>query len=196
MIIRVASHTTQTILKLGEVKEHLRIDYTHEDELLRSMIEASKEQAENKTKRSLQRTQYELTLDDFPYTTNAISLPFPPLATESSDVVITYLDETSGNTTTLPATAYTVDWKSEPGRVYPSHDNEWPDVYDVRNAVTITFYSGYSTCPEAIKTWMKLQVGAMYENREAMSMTMQNSVSLPRPFLDGMLDGYILPEAY
>jgi uncharacterized phiE125 gp8 family phage protein len=196
MIIRVASHSTQKILTLAEVKEHLRIDYTHEDELLRSMIEASKEQAENKTKRSLQRTQYELTLDEFPYSTVAISLPFPPLATVSSDVVITYLDETSGNTTTLPATAYTVDWKSEPGRVYPSYGNEWPEERDVPNAVTITFYSGYSTCPESIKSYMKLQVGAMYENREAMSMTMQNSVPLSRPFYEGLLDGFILPEAY
>jgi uncharacterized phiE125 gp8 family phage protein len=196
MIVRVASHSTGVILTLGEIKEYLRIDYTHEDELLRAMIQSAKEQAENKTRRSLSRTQYEITLDDFPGDTDVINLPFPPLSTVSSDVVITFLDETSGNTTTLPATCYTVDWKSEPGRVYPSYDNEWPDEYDVRNAVTITYYSGYSTCPEAIKSWMKLQVGAMYENREAMTITNMNSVSLSRPFLDGMLDPYVFPEAY
>jgi uncharacterized phiE125 gp8 family phage protein len=196
MIIRAISKSTIMALTVEEIKDHLRVDSTYENDLIHALSQGVELQAENKTRRALSRTQYEITLDDFPSATDAIDLPFPPISTVTADVIITYFDETSGNSTTLPATCYTIDYKSEPGRVYPSYDNEWPEVWDVRNAVTITYYSGYSTCPEPIKTWMKLQIGAMYENREAMSITNLNSVPLARPFLDGILDPYILPEVY
>ena len=195
MITRISSDSTALPISVEEVKEHLRIDSTYENQMFRSMVQAVGLIAENKTGRSLVQREYELLMDDFPGDTDAITLLFPPLSASSTDLTITYLDESSGDSTTLPATAYTVDYKSVPARVYPAYDNEWPDnVRDVRNAVTITYRSGYATCPEPIKSWMKLQIGAMYENREAVVPVNMNKLS--RPFYDGLLDGYVLPEVY
>lgn len=195
MITRISSDSTVLPLSVAEVKEHLRIDSTYEDELVRSMTKAVTLIAENRTGRALVQREYEMLMDDFPSSTEAITLLYPPLSATSGDLTITYLDETSGNSTTFPATAYTVDYKSEPARVYPSYNNEWPDnVRDVPNAVTITYRSGYSTCPEPIKSWMKLQIGVMYENREGIIPINMNKLS--RSFFDGLLDGYALPGVY
>jgi uncharacterized phiE125 gp8 family phage protein len=195
MIIRTISNTTGMALSVQEVRDHLRVDSTYENELLTSMSVAAELLAENKTRRALTQKQFELTLDDFPGATDAIPLPFPPLSASATDVTITYLDESSGNSTTLAATCYTVDYKSEPGRIYPTYGNEWPDVYDVRNAVTITYYSGYSTCPAPVKTWMKMRVGDMYEHRESM-VEGRSIEKLGRSYVDGLLDPYIMPEVY
>lgn len=195
-MIRISSDTTVRALSVEEAKDYLRVTSTAENEVIRSMIKSAEDIAETKTKRGLCRRQYELILDDFPGDTDAIELPYPPLSATVADVVITYLDETSGNSTTLPATAYTVDYKSEPGRVYPSYDNEWPDnVRDVRNAVTIAYYSGYSDCPETIKSWMKLKVAGMHEYRQP-SIDGRWITDLNRDYVDGLLDPYILPEIH
>lgn len=194
VICRIASNTTALPVSVGEVKDHLRVDSTYDDVVIRSMIISGAELAENKTDRSLTVKQYEITLDDFPGDTYAIPLLYPPVSSSAVDVVITYLDESSHESTTLPATCYTVDYKSLPNRIYPASTNEWPDVSTRTNAVTVTYYSGYSTCPEPIKTWIKMYVGALYENREGIINQNQNRIS--RPWLDGLLDPYVVPQVY
>lgn len=199
---RITNPTTQSISVL-ECKEFLRIQgSTVEDVLIAGFIKAAENYCENYTKRSLCRQQWELRLDDFNGIDDPIELPRPPLSTASSDVVVNYVeDTTAGNTTQVASTLLDVDYYSEPGRIYPSYDNEWPDnVRDVRNAVRITYYSGYSSTaiiPNDIKHWLLLRVGAMYEHREAlMAGNFANqTVELPRNFVDGLLDPYVIMDA-
>lgn len=213
---RIVAPSTQCV-SVADVKEFLRIQSTSEDYLLRSMIKVAESYAENYMKRSINRQQWELRIDNFDqvqqnYEYNGvkyyhynqvqlqrgdIELPRPPLTTASSEVVVTYIeDTTAGATTSIASSALTIDYYSEPGVIYPSYDNEWPTPRDVPNAVRITYYSGYSTpsnVPEPIKQWVKLRVGAMYENRESLLVGSGNFVTeLPHNYIDGLLDEFVV----
>lgn len=195
---RITEPTTQCVT-VDDCKDFLRMQgTTSEDYLIQAFIKSAESYFENYTKRALMRQQWELRLDDFNGHTGDIELPRPPLSTNSSDVMISYIEDTTvGNTTTINATAVTIDYYSAPALVYPSYDNEWPDPRDEKNAVRITYYSGYSTqslVPEQIKHWVKLRVGAMYEHRGAVMVGSGNFITeLPHSFVDGLIDEFVVP---
>jgi uncharacterized phiE125 gp8 family phage protein len=197
---RITAPSTQCVT-VDEVKDFLRLQgTTSEDYLIQGFIKAAESYAENYMKRSINRQQWELRLDEFPdYDERArdIELPRPPLTTVSSEVAVSYVkDTTAGDTTSVASTAYTIDYYSEPGIIYPSYDNEWPEPREVKNAVRVTYYSGYSVpanVPESIKQWVKLRVGAMYENRESLMVGSGNFISeLPHSYVDGLLDEFVV----
>ena len=194
---RITAPSTQCVT-VAEVKDFLRLQgTTAEDYLLQSFIKSAESYAENYMKRSINKQQWELRIDDFNGHDGDIELPRPPLTTVSSEVVVTYVkDTTAGDTTSISATALTIDYQSEPGVLYPSYDNEWPDPRDEHNAVRITYYSGYATpalVPESIKQWVKLRVGSMYENRESLMVGTGNFISeLPHSYVDGLLDEFVV----
>jgi len=196
---RIAVPSTQCVT-LAEVRDFLRIGTTSDDYMLVSFIKSAESYAENYMKRSINKQQWELRLDEFPdldENVTDIELPRPPLTTVTSEVVVSYIkDTTLGDTTSLASTVYTVDYYSEPGIIYPAYDNEWPTPREIKNAVRITFYSGYSTpanVPEPIKQWVKLRVGSMYENRESLMVGTGNFVSeLPHSYVDGLLDEFVV----
>ncbi len=187
-----ATNTSAEPVTLTEVKEHLRITSTAEDDLLTLYITAARQAAETITGRALINTQWELAIDSF--ASSAIELPRPPLSPKSTEVVITYT-QTTGNTTQVNSTVYGVEYRAEPGFVRLEYESEWPtDVQDSIGAVRITYRSGYTTVetndtPEAIKQWIKMRTGQMYEYREPLLVggVMQN---LKRDFVDGLLDPY------
>lgn len=197
---RITAPSTQCVT-VDEVKDFLRLQgTTSEDYLLQSFIKAAESYAENYMKRSISKQQWELRLDEFPdldEKAQDIELPRPPLSTVSSEVVVSYVeDNTAGNTTSMASTAFTIDYYSEPGIIYPSYDNEWPDPKEIKNAVRVTYYSGYSNpanVPEPIKQWVKLRVGSMYENRESLMVGTGNFISeLPHSYVDGLLDEFVV----
>jgi uncharacterized phiE125 gp8 family phage protein len=197
---RITAPSTQCIT-VDEVKDFLRLQgTTSEDYLIQSFIKSAESYAENYMKRSINKQQWELRLDEFPdldEKAQDIELPRPPLSTVSSEVVVSYVkDTTLGDTTSVASTAFTIDYFSEPGIIYPSYDNEWPDPKEIPNAVRVTYYSGYSTpanVPEAIKHWVKLRVGSMYENRESLMVGTGNFISeLPHSYVDGLLDEFVV----
>ena len=194
---RITAPSTQCVT-VDEVKDFLRLQgTTSEDYLLLAFIKSAESYAENYMKRSINKQQFELRIDGFNGHDGDIELPRPPLTTVSSEVVVTYVkDTTAGDTTSISATALTIDYQSEPGVLYPSYDNDWPEPRDERNAVRITYYSGYATptlVPDAIKQWVKLRVGAMYENREALMVGTGNFISeLPHSYVDGLLDEFVV----
>jgi uncharacterized phiE125 gp8 family phage protein len=194
--LRLQTDATTEIVTVAEIKAHLNLSTvgTIEDTLLTAYSKAARRYAENYTKRSFIQQVWQLTLDAFPSSTDAVYIPRSPISSTAGDVTITYLDETSGDSTTLSATGYTVDSESIPARIYPSYDNAWPTPRSVRNAVTITYTAGvsYSDVAEDVKSWVKLRVGSLYENREAMSG--METYNLPRDFTDGLLDPYVVIE--
>ena len=84
-----------------------------------------------------------------------------------------------------------MDPYSKPGEIYLSYGQSWPDIYPVRNAITIEYETGVTdgdSLPDDYRTWLYMRTGSLYENRE--SITNQGDpMELPRDFVDGMLDG-------
>ncbi len=193
-MLRETSRTTYLPVSIDDLKIHLRIATDHEDTLLESYEMAAIRRGENLTRRAWMKTKWELTLDSFP--TGQMVLPRPPLTTIAAEVVVRYIDSV-GVVSTLGATGYGIDGRSEPASLIPSTESgeDWPDTNDVFNAVTITYVSGYTSAttnivPEAIQQWIRLQVGQMYEFREPVTEGSLNTQR--RDFLDGLLDPYIV----
>lgn len=188
---RKTSESTVEPVRVPELRDHLRIQSTAEDQLLALYLQAARVEAENRTHRALLPSQWCLVLDELE---DSVELPRPPLSTASTDVVINYTN-TTGGASTVQSTCYVVDADSEPGRIYESYDSEFPDdIRDCEGAVRITYRSGYSTateaCPTPIRIWILMRAGAMYENREPLGEAKLNE--LPRTFVDGLLDAYIV----
>lgn len=140
--------------------------------------------------RCLVQQTWTLTLDRFPgartrqsgfrgitAADDAILVPLPPLRSVTS---ITYID-TNGDSQTLSSSLYTVDIKSEPGRIVPAYGEAWPVTRDQINSVTVTFAAGYApttdspadytaNVPRAIKQAMMLLIGHWYEHREDVAL--------------------------
>jgi uncharacterized phiE125 gp8 family phage protein len=161
MPLRRITEPTANCISVDECKDFLRIQgTTADDAMLQGCINAAERYCENYTKRALRRQQWELRINLFPGTSGEIELPRPPLSTASTDLVVSYVeDTTAGNTTSIATTALEIDYYSEPAKIYPAYDNEWPDNVrdDQRNAVRITYYSGYNNTaiiPQDIKHWL------------------------------------------
>lgn len=112
---------------------------------------------------------------------------------------ITYTD-TNGTTQTLDPSQYKLDTVSEPCRIVPAYGTTWPGTRNEINAVTVNFTCGYGAAggdaaasalavPESIKSWIKLRIGAMYENREEVALG-RSITAVDLPFADGLLDPY------
>ena len=150
-------------------------------------------------KRQILPAKWKLILEDFPGDTGIIELPRPPLSslacgTLSTGVTIQYYKDTTivDDSTTFPATAFAIDMGSEPGRVYPFYDNEWPSCVtdEKKDAVQISYTSGYATVPESIKVWIMMKAGDLYENRGALSET--QLYPLTHDFYMGLLDEFVI----
>ena len=183
---RTADAATEPVTT-AEAKLHLRVTSSVDDTMIDGLVKACRLIAENELQRSLITQTWEATLDAFPVADVAIELPYPRILTVTS---ISYLEAVAGAPTTLAAASYTLDDKSEPGYIVPAYNYSWPDTWPVINAVTVTYTAGYgsaSDVPQAIKQWILLQVGHLYENREA---TLPGVSITPLPFVGSLLDPY------
>ncbi len=151
-----------------EAESHLRLVSNEEAGTLTRLIQVGREWLETGTRRALISQQWDLFLDQFPASAQAIELPKPPLISVDS---ITYIDA-DGATQTFAAADYEVDTATEPGRVRPVPDKVWPIAQDDRlNAVTVRFTAGYGTdaddVPAGIRQGLLLVVEHLFENRGA-----------------------------
>ena len=148
---------------LQEAKDHLRVDTTDDDALIRALITAAREYAERRQRRTLLTTTKTVKYDSFP---DVIRPPEPPLASVTS---IAYVDE-DGDSQTLSAALYDVDTDTEPGRITPAYGETWPATRGQIDAVTLTYVAGYGdaeSVPELTKAGIKLILADLYENRES-----------------------------
>lgn len=188
--LTISSISTTEPLTLSDAKEHLKIQTTAEDRLIKGYIKASRIQLENKIKRALIPTSYNMKLDSFQ---DIITMPYPPLSSTIANVVITYINAT-GTTSICASTCYTVDYESEPGKIYLAYNAAWPtDIRLIESAVKIAFRTGYTTAtmPENAKLWMKYRVGMMYEHREPIIEGRTISY-IKRDFIDGLVDNLLV----
>lgn len=184
MALKLITAATTPVLTLIEAKAHLRVDTSDEDALITSLITAATETAEQRTGRALMAQTWELTLDAFP---DAFELTRLPVASITS---LKYYDG-AGVLTTMAGADYVLDASDDfgPAFVIPAYGTTWPSAREQVNAVALRFVSGYASAadvPDPIKSWIKLQVGAMFEHREAES----TGQTYPLGFVDGLLDRY------
>jgi uncharacterized phiE125 gp8 family phage protein len=167
----------------AEAKAHLRVIGSVDDTMIDALVKACRLIAENDLRRSLITQTWTKTLDEFP---DAIELAYPPIISVTS---VKYYD-TAGAQQTLAPALYALDAQSEPGWIVPAYGEAWPDTLATINAVEVIYDTGYGAAadvPQAIKQWILLQVGHLYENREA---TVPGVSIAPLPFAGSLLDGY------
>lgn len=184
MSLKRTTAPTALAVTLAQAKAHLRVDSTDEDALITIMITAATEAAEQATSRAIMPQAWQLTLDAFPA---AFELTRPPVNAITS---VQYTD-TAGAVQTLASSLYTLDNASEHGFAYlvPAYGTEWPDTREQVNAVSVQYTCGYASAalvPAPVQSWILLQVGAMFENRQAEGKAQTYSLG----FADRLLDRY------
>jgi hypothetical protein len=204
-------------VSITEAKLHLRISDSTDDTLIDALITATRQHAEMVTRRALITQSWKLVLDQFPNPTMNVAsanwygpqwgtspgpltmlplqgstgyeiyLPNPPLQSVDS---IKYMDTNNVQQTLTAGTDYFVDIYSEPARILPANSKTWPSTINQINAIEVAFTCGYGVAnavPQAIKNWMLMRMGAMYENREEIIVA-QRIVVAELPFVDGLLE--------
>lgn len=184
-LVTYTAPTTEPVT-VAEAAEYCSASATDWEDLLTALIQAGRESAELILQRSLMTQTWELYLDAFP--PGSIVLPRPPVVSLTH---VKYYD-IGGTLQTLSGTYYTLDTISEPGRVRLNTSYSWPSTQAIENAVVVRYVAGYASAalvPESIKTWIKLRVKSLFDNRDAViSGTIVNE--LPFSFADGLLDRY------
>ena len=166
--MKAVIYTRPTVepVSVAEVKTHLRIDGTDDDELIATLVMAAREQVETITRRAIMTQTWDYFLDEFPRS-NVIVIPFGNLASVTSvkrkdtagaettmTVTTDYLVQTNGSQHGMIVLPYGVPWPS--GAFYPS------------NPITIRFICGWTSAalvPSKIRTAVKFLCAEMYENR-------------------------------
>jgi len=160
---------------LAEAKAHLNVTDSTDDTLIGALIQAAREHAEIFTARAFVAQTWKLLMDDFPEW--ELRLSKPPLI---SVVSVKYYDTDNTQQTLVEGVDFTVDKNSEPGWIVPGSSG-WPGVYsDGINGVEVVYTAGYEDSgasptvladkvPQSIKQAILLQVGHLYEHREAVS---------------------------
>lgn len=174
-VARVTTSPVQEPVSIAEAKAHLRVTWGDEDGLIGNLIKAAREMVESDAEISLLPQTLTWYIDAFPAW--EICLRRPPVNSISS---ITYLDQ-DGTSQTLSASDYRFDGYSRPARITPAYNEEWPDTYQVTNAVTIVAAAGYtsvSEIPQLAKQAVMMLVSHWYRNRDSVSQTMTYDVKL------------------
>jgi len=176
-------------ISLAEAKQHARIEYPDDDDLVANLITAARLVCEKEIRRAFISQTWETYLDHWPwpsyypgamyhgssYIPQTMSYPYTPLAMIQVDnpnlisvASISYVD-TSGATQTLDPSAYQVE-PGAPGRIHPAYGQTWPSVRCIPGAITVNYLAGYGPAatdvPECVRTAIKMMVAELYEQRE------------------------------
>ena len=163
-------------LTLTEAKAHLRVDGTDEDTLITALIIAARQYVEERCWIALITQTWQLSLETWP--DEALRLPKTPLLSQPTITAVRYLD-TDGNQQTLSSSVYTV---LATGEFTLAYGEEWPDVWP-QWPIELEYTVGYgatSDVPALLKATIKLVLGHLFENREAVvAASGISAVSLP-----------------
>jgi len=135
-------------------------------DLLTDLIQATRENVEDITRRKLLTQTYDMYLDQWPSGT-AIKLPFGNLASVTH---IKYTDSDSTETTMTAVTDYIVETNGEAcGRIVLPYGETWPSFTAyTSNPIVIRFICGWTTAaliPSKIRTAVKMILADFWANR-------------------------------
>jgi uncharacterized phiE125 gp8 family phage protein len=190
MTLKLITEAAAAPLTLTEVKEHLHVTDTGQDNVLTIYLNAACAAAEHQTGRRFLTQTWEAVYDAFPAA--EIELAHPPV---TAIVSLKYLDG-DGIQQTLDAANYTLDADTMPGWVLPVAGYSWPATADSANAVRVRFTCGYvadvtGSVPKALasaRAWMLLHIGAQFRDREAYANSGRAPAELPGNFFQSLLD--------
>ncbi len=209
MQARLVTAPLNTPVQVSDVSAQVRFDVSSENTLITAYINAITEKAQTVTRRALITQTWELALDRFPLynfneldimtnwkrgaydTPNQIKLPMSPLQMVNS---IKYID-VNGVLQTIDSSTYSVDTYSDVPRVAPAVGYDWPGTILNMNAVRVNFTCGYGVdstfVPDAIRTWILINVANLYENRETETIANGRLTMVDLSTLaDSLLDSY------
>ena len=143
MHLEVITHPTAEPISLEEAKVHLRVPTgdTGEDALIRALIRAAREKAENDSGRAFVRSVVDLVLDAFP--DDVLYVPIAPVAAIVGGGYSTYVDD-AGATQSLPATVQLDSGGDGQARLSPAYGETWPTTRDQLNAVRLRLIVGHA----------------------------------------------------
>lgn len=177
--VTVITAPTSDPVTVSDIKDHLRIDISDDDDLITALISAAVSYVSTFTRRSLLEQTLKFVLPEFPAGSDTITLPYPPLSTITIDSV-KYRDADDGTLKTWSDTEYEViqTGATSYGLRYVLNGS-WPtDVLSAVDAVQITYTAGESLAADIdqrIILAIKLLVGNWYENREdTTTLTLRN----------------------
>lgn len=163
MVLETTVLPTAEPLTIDEVKQFLNLTSDEDNGLLELLITASRRWAEHVTGLRLLSQTVKQYWDEWP--TGPWRLGLSPASSVTS---IQYKDE-NGATQTWSTANYTADTVSQPPRIYPTENVDYPGLGEFPNAVWVTYVVGYSSTanvPAEAKAAMLQQIAFMYENRE------------------------------
>jgi uncharacterized phiE125 gp8 family phage protein len=164
--VTVVTPPAEEPITLAEAKLQCRVTGTVEDSLIESKIKEARETFEAEANVALVTRTLKLTVDGFGPA--PIRLPFPPTASIAS---VKYIDA-DGVQQTLAGTEYMLDGARLPAALRLAYGKSWPTVRAQPGAVEIEFSAGYGSAaavPELAKGAIRLLVGHLYANREAVT---------------------------
>lgn len=189
-------------LSLVEAKLHLKVDVSDDDALITALISAVRQYAETELNRSLVTQSWKYTMDRFPgalgfsraapwgteysHPDNVLLLEKGP---HTSITSINYVDM-SGSAQVMPPADYVADLTGPLARITPVFGKIWPVTLPQIASASVTFVAGYGAAaavPEGIKSWMKLRLSALYENREEVIV---GTIVTPVPYFDSLLNPF------
>ena len=190
-LVRLTQPDTEPVT-LADIKTHVGATFDDHDSYLSFLISVAREEAEDRCQHAFARAQYVLTLDEFP---PQIDLPRPPVV---SVATLKYRDP-DGNLLTLDSAGYTVDNASRVKNwIYPAMGYSWPDTWEEPNGVIVTYEAGYTTqmMPKQVQMWIRLAVGAWYDQRAGMDMAPMPMTAfvLPPEFFNELLEPFRVME--
>ncbi len=162
--IRTVAPAT-TPVSVDELKAHLRVDFTDDDDLISSLLDAATQYFDGYSGilgRVLITQTWAQDFSDF--WLNDLVLPLAPV----SSVTVTYYD-TANVLQTLDASIYSLLNDARGPFLSLNYGMVWPNHYVRPDAIRALFVAGYGAAtavPVPIKQAIKLLVGDWYESRE------------------------------
>jgi uncharacterized phiE125 gp8 family phage protein len=151
---------------MEEMRLHLGVDGSDNDDLIEALIVTAREHAEDVTWRKIMTQTWVICLDEWPIE-DYIELPYGNLQSVSS---VKWKDSDGTETTLTPTTDYLVEKNGDQkGRIVLPYGESWPsgELYP-SNPITITFVCGWATradVPKKIRHAIKMIVADLYLHR-------------------------------
>jgi uncharacterized phiE125 gp8 family phage protein len=164
---------------LQEVKDHLRVNHSHDDDLIRSLLAGANDRVQQEVNRQLVTATYQMKIQS--WWDREIRIPFPPLLKVNS---ITYFDEDNASQT-LASSNYDVSTYTTPGKIRWAYDATIPSVYYRPDAVTIEFIAGYCLSFTVNDTTNVFTVAEILDISDGARVRLRTSDTLPAPLVEG-----------
>lgn len=166
MYLSLVTAPAAPLLSLSEAKQHLRVEHTFDDALIRALVatvEAHIAGRDGYLGRALLTQTWDFKLPWFP-ACHDIDLPFPPLQS------VTHVKYYDGDDVeqTFSSAAYAVHTASDVGYIKLKKGYGWPGSYVRDDAVTIRIVCGYGGAddvPAPIKAAALILLGELYTTR-------------------------------